>query len=78
MSIGLGCAKMQEDNHSWFLYSKLGKYDQVMTKVPSSFDRNDSVEGDADVFLGFDFTQSTVDTNAGKKALKKFQPWFGF
>lgn len=34
MSIGLGCAKMQEDNHSWFLSSKLGKYDQVMTKVP--------------------------------------------
>lgn len=49
-----------------------------MTKVPSSFDRSDSVERDADVFLGFDFTQSTVNTNAGKKALKKFQPWFGF
>lgn len=49
-----------------------------MTKVPSSFDRSDSVEEDADVFLGFDFTQSTVDTNARKQALNKFQPWFGF
>jgi len=49
-----------------------------MTKVPSSFDRSDSVEGNADVFLGFDFTQSTVDTNARKQALNKFQPWFGF
>ena len=51
---------------------------EVMTEVPSSFDRSDSVEGGVDVFLGFDFTQSTAYTHARKNALKKFQPWFGF